>query len=287
LKKNYNYIITTGWWSTKDDIDNRTIKVGNSIIRSKEFHELWFQAIKKYTSSKKIFIIDSNSPVKPIMNEEDEVLISLLKNAGHSTNHIGKLCGVSRAHLLGMSLAMVNEVDYWVYVEQDALIYGDGIIEECIKQMKKPYMFGYGLGTPQPTQPTQQSLMIIKKEAIPKFIYNFNKIKAKDSQISPETKFAIATTPILQLISEKFFIKMEDNTKMGNFIKRVIWKLIDIFRDFDYLPIGYGRVRPINFDDKYFYFQHGDKEELDNFIKKHNQYIKIKGLNNAQTDFIK
>ena len=175
----YNYIITSGWWSTNDDkIEDRTIISGDSFIRSDEFHQIWFNAVDRYTNCKKVYIIDSNSPVKPIMDEKKEVLISLDSNAGHSTNHTGKLCGVSRAHLLGMSLAMVNEADYWVYVEQDALIYGDGIIEKCIAEMTKPYMFGYGLGTPQPVQ---QSLMIMKTEAIPQFINNFNKIRAKDS----------------------------------------------------------------------------------------------------------
>ncbi len=266
MSRKYSYIITSGWWSAGDDSkDSRKIILGDSYIRSDDFHKLWFKAVEKFADPEKIYIIDSASPLKPVLNEEKEVLISLQNNAGHSTNHTGKLCGVSRAHLLGMSMAMVNEADYWVYIEQDALIYGKGIIEECIKRMKKPYMFGYGLGTPQPVQ---QSLMIIKKEAIPKFIYSFNKIKARDSQIAPETKFAIAATPILQYLPEKFFMKMEDNTKIGNFLKRVIWKLIDMFRDFDYIPFGYGRARPINFNDSYFYFQHGENSELEKYLKK-------------------
>ena len=268
MKENNTYIITTGWWSTEDDVDDRTIKSGDSKIRSKEFHQLWYDVVQGYTSAQKIYVIDSDASVKPTLDKKDEVLISLLENAGHSTHHTGKLCGVSRAHLLGMSLAMVNEVDYWVYVEQDALIYGDGIIEKCIEQMKKSYMFGYGLGTPQPVQ---QSLMIVKKEAIPKFINNFNKIKAKDSEIAPETKFAIAASAILMCIPERIYIKMEDNTKFGNILKRIVWKLIKTFRGFDYLPVGYGRVRPIDFTDTHFYFQHGNKEELDTFIEKHNQ----------------
>ncbi len=277
----YNYIITTGWWSTNDDrMDDRTIISGDSLIRSDEFHKIWFDAVDKYTNPKKIYIIDSNSPVKPIMNKEKEVLISLDSNAGHSTNHTGKLCGVSRAHLLGMSLAMVNEVDYWVYIEQDALIYGDGIIEKCIEQMKKPYMFGYGLGTPQPVQ---QSLMIVKKEAIPQFINNFNKIKAKDSEIAPEVKFAMAASSIMMCIPERIYIKMEENTKFGNLLKRIVWKLIKTFRGFDYIPVGYGRVKPIDFSDSHFYFQHGDKEELDHFMNKYNQSDKTKGLNDAKT----
>ena len=83
------------------------------------------------------------------------------ENAGYSINHTGHLCGVVRAHLFGISYALINEVDYWVYVEQDALLYGAEIVEKCIDRMKRPYMFGSGEGTPQPTQ---HSLMIIRKD---------------------------------------------------------------------------------------------------------------------------
>lgn len=265
--KLYDYIITTGWWCTNDDaIDDRKIIQGESIIRTDEFHKIWFDAVNTYTTPQKVFIVDSDSPVKPIMNKEKETLVTLMNNAGHSTHHTGKLSGVSRAHLLGMSLVMVNEADYWVYIEQDALIYGKGIIEKCIEKMNKPYMFGYGLGTPQPVQ---QSLMIIKKEGIPKFIKNFTGIKAKDSEISPEVKFAIATSFILKCIPERIYIKMEDNTRLGNLLRRVIWKCIKTFRGFDYLPIGYGRARPIDFGNTHFYFQHGDQEELNKWLEKH------------------
>ena len=265
-KQTYDYIITTGWWCTNDDaVDERQYIRGDASIRTDEFHKIWFDAVSRYSDPKKIFIIDSASPVKPVMNEGKEVMISLMDNAGHATHHRGTLSGVSRAHLLGMSVAMANEADYWVYVEQDALIYGEGIIERCIGEMKRPYMFGYGLGTPQPVQ---QSLMIIKKEAIPKFIHNFNRIKAKDSEIAPEVKFAMATSELLMRLPEKLYIKMEDGTAAGNFLKRVVWKLIKTFRGFDYLPVGYGRRRPIDFNDEQFYFQHGDREELEVYMEK-------------------
>jgi len=257
------YIITSGWWSTKDDVDNRTIKTGDKYIRSQAFHQLWYESIAKFTSAQKVYIIDSDSPIKPILDENSEVLISLLENAGHSTHHKGKLSGVSRAHLLGMSLAMVNEVDYWVYIEQDALIYGEDIIEKCIENMRKPYMFGNGLATPQPTQ---QSFMIIKVEAIPEFIQKFSAIKARDNEISPETKFAIAVSPFLKLLPEFLF----KNIHTQSFKNKVVWKLLKLLQGFDTLPFGYGRVRPIDFDDEYFYFQHGTREELNFFMSKNN-----------------
>lgn len=255
------YIITTGWWSTKDDRDDRSVKRGDGSIRSSAFHQLWYGAIKRYTHAKKVYVIDSHAPVKPSLDEQNEVMFSLLENAGHSTSHNGKLCGVSRAHLLGMSIAMVNEVDYWVYVEQDALIYGEGIVEEAIGKMKKPYMFGAGWGTPQPMQ---QSFMIIKTSHIPQFIKHFNAIRARDNEISPETKFAIACSPVLRCLPEFLF----KNIHTKSLKNRIVWRLFRLFQGFDDLPFGYGRVRPIDFDERYFYFQHGDKEELDMYLKK-------------------
>jgi len=259
-KKKSSYVITSGWWSTEDDIDDRTIKVGDSFIRSKDFHKLWYEVIDRFTKAKKVYIVDSASPVKPILGSNEE-LVSLVENAGHSTHHTGKLCGVSRAHLLGMSLALANEVDYWVYIEQDALIYGDEIIEKAIENMTKPYMFGAGWGTPQPMQ---QSFMIIKREAIPTFIKNFIAIKARDNQISPETKFAIAVSPFLKMLPESLFYDIHAKS----FKNRVVWRLFKMFQGFDDLPFGYGRQRPLDFNDKYLYFQHGDKKELDNYIEK-------------------
>ena len=261
----YNYIITSGWWCQEDDsVVDRQFKRGHSFIRSAEFHKVWFKAVDKFTNCKKIYIIDSNSPIKPLINEEHEILVSLDSNAGHPSMHTGKISGVSRAHLLGMAFAMANEIDYWVYVEQDALIYGEGIIEKCIEKMKKPYMFGSGRGTPQPAQ---HSLMIIKKEAIPKFIKNFNQIKAKDSEISPEIKFAIATSFFLRLIPEFFYIKMNCEGRVYSYIRRFVWKLFDLFQGFDDIPFGYGRVRPIDYSQSHFYFQHGEGDELSSFMR--------------------
>ncbi len=262
----YTYIITTGWWCTDNDkIEDRLVKYGDTAIRTKDFHNLWFTAVDTYAKPKKIYIIDSNSPVKPEVHTEKEILVTLHENAGHSTQHIGKLSGVSRAHVLGMSIAMANEIDYWVYIEQDALIYGEGIIEKCIENMKKSYMFGSGEGTPQPVQ---QSLMIIKKDAIPTFIKNFNAIKAKDSEISPEMKFAIATSLPLRIVPEVVYKYMEKGTTVSKIVKRVFWPFFSIFQGFDNIPFGYGRVRPINFDSSHFYFQHGSKDELDSYFKK-------------------
>ena len=125
-------------------------------------------------------------------------------------------------------------------------------------------MFGNGFGTPQPTQ---QSFMIIKTSHISHFIKNFTAIKAKDNLISPELKFAIAVSPFLRLLPEFLFYDIHSRSIKN----KILWKLFNLFQGFDDLPFGYGRVRPLNFDDQYLYFQHGDTEELDLFLKKINR----------------
>ena len=181
-----NYIIGSGWWATSDDTPR--IKSGDDIIRSAKFHKLWYKSICKYTNPKKIFIVDSNSPIKPPLNKDDKRIefVSLDRNYGHPTTTIGRLCGWTRAILLGVSYAQLCDVDYFVYVEQDTLLYGKNIIEYAIKRMIHPYIFGKGTGTPHYIQ---QSFFIIHKSGFDKFLRGIKRIRASDKEVSPETKF--------------------------------------------------------------------------------------------------
>lgn len=261
-----NYVITTGWWCSNKNSESREMLIGDDAIRDREFHSFWHESIRKTKSTANIYIIDSASPIKPTLNK-DEHLISLEKNFGHSTRCDYKLSGVTRAHVMGMTVALLNEYEYWVYIEQDALIQGEGIIEKCIKSMKKPMAFGSGKGTPYPAQ---QSFMIIKTSHISLFLNRLLKIKASDKEISPELKFCIASSAMLSLLPE-FIYKFVDRRGMFNKAARIfVYSLIGAFRGFDHIPFGYGRSRPINFTDKQFYFQHGSAAELESFFSKNN-----------------
>jgi len=256
------YIICSGWWCAKNEEDTRSVLIGADDIRGRDFHKVWYKCINKFTNPEKILIVDSCSSIKPELDLNDGRLefVSLNVNAGHSTNHSGKLCGVSRAFMLSLEYALQCDIDYYVYVEQDGLIYGKGIIEECIKCMKNPYMFGSGEGTPQRTQ---QSLFIIKQEAILKFLNRYREIPYTDNQISPEEKFHIAACLGPVKIFSYIFIKSQSSV----IFKNIYWYISKYLKRYDELPIGYGRKRPINFADKFFYFQHGEKTELDAFFK--------------------
>lgn len=254
---NARYVIGTGWWCPGEIIQDRIRQYGDEAIRSRDFHQLWYQAISRYSNPQKILIVDSNSPLLPDINPDDDrmELVSLNYNAGHNTALNTKFCGAVRAMQLGLMYALQCDTDYFVYLEQDVLIYGAGIIEHCIRCMKTQYMFGSGAGTPQRTQ---QSLFIIRQDGILSFIKRLNEIKQDDHEIPPEEKYHLVCTRGFLGYLVYLSMKREKNL----LINKLDWHVSKVFRNYDHLPIGYGRTRPIRFNDEYFYFQHGTEEEL-------------------------
>ncbi|EGQ8705418.1 hypothetical protein MZK14_001569 [Vibrio parahaemolyticus] len=247
------YIIYSGWWCDESSrTDQRDVYLGDDTLRTSAFHDKWFQCIDTYTNPDKVLIIDSASPVKPNYEGKGIEFLSLDKNYGHSTNHTGLMCGVTRAHLMGVYYAYLCDADYCVYIEQDAVIKGDGIVEYAISKMTKPYMFGTGKGTPYATQ---QSFFVIRKDGYIPFINRMSKIKSSCNKIAPENKFAIASSRFLSLLPE-FIFKL-----------RGIGKVLRYWPSFNIVPFGYGRTRPIDFSSQYMYFQHGSNEELEQFDK--------------------
>ena len=264
------YLIASGWWSCDPKDDSREQLIGDSQLRDSEFHNIWKTCISKFTSASEIVVIDSASPLKPD-STEGETWISLRQNFGHSTNHITKFSGVSRSFMLSMMYAFCNDYDYWVYIEQDAVIYGERIIENAIEASRKNIIWGDGTGT---AQPTQQSLMIFKTSEIPRFIQEYNKIGATDSEISPEWKFLFASNNLTRLLPTKI-LKRLANPKPSQYflskkIRNVLLRFIKLFDRFETLNFGYGRIRPLNLNDEYLYFQHGDRLELEEFLRKIN-----------------
>jgi hypothetical protein len=265
----YDYVLTTGWWCDLDmDPNSRWEYFGSDKIREADFHHQWYEAIDRFTKPRKIVIVDSASPVPPPYNRSDDRIeyIRLTENAGHSTTHIGHLCGFTRGYLYGLIFALVNEVDYWVYVEQDALLYGPEIVEHCIDRMKRPYMFGAGKGTPQLTQ---QSFMIVRKDGFLQYINRLLRIRGSDHHICPENKTVIASSSWLWLLPEFFYPKTgEQKTLPGRFRRKLFGLLHKYLKGYDEIPFGYGRQRPISFEDDFFYFQHASEEELAAYQRK-------------------
>lgn len=195
------YIIGSGWWCS-DISDIRDVFYGDDEIRGKDFHELWKLSIDRFTNPEQIIIVDSNSPIKPSIRD-DITFISLNENAGHSTNHRGKFSGWMRSVLVSASYASSCDCDYYVYVEQDVLLYGNNIIERCIKEMKSSYAFGK---CNDHSNSLQQSFFIIKKDKLDTFLSNLYNIKYTDFSLPPERKFSLATSPLFKFIPKVIFV---------------------------------------------------------------------------------
>ena len=258
------YVVTSGWWCGVAR-DEKRVRYGSEQIRELSFFKLWKKSVLENSSPQKIMVLDSASDEIPDNEDLQGVeFISLLENAGHSTNHKGKFSGYMRSIIMGITYAKLCDSDYWVYVEQDVLLKGKGVIEHCIESMTKPYMFGDGKGTPQFLQ---QSLIIIHKDGFDSFLAGLSKISSYDYQISPETKFLIASSKFYQLIPEKIYRRITTGDRLGRFYFKLLKLFLPIFKNYDHLPIGYGRARPIDFQKPFYYFQHGTEEELNKYFE--------------------
>lgn len=232
----YKYVIGTGWWCDNTGVHSHTKhqKYVDTSTRKKDFFDLWYKSIMKYTNPKSIIVVDSNSPVKPNLKGKEKLqMISLDKNYGAALDGTSnkRLSGWDKGVLMAASYALMCDIDYFVYVEQDCLLYGKGIIENAIAKMgRSKVMLGSGDGTPQPIQ---QSFFIVKKEYLPKFIMADLMLK------------------------DKSFLKVSPEKRYHKHFKEVASRL----------PFGYGRKRPIDFNKKHFYAQHLRTDELEKFKK--------------------
>lgn len=257
------YVIGSGWWSA--DKSHEGAK-GDDAIRKPEFHKIWLAQIKKTSHPMKVLIVDSASPLKPPLIDDGGLIrvLSLEENLGHSMSlsNNNEYCGWTLSVLVSLVHAFATKADYYVYVEQDCLISGEGMIEHAIEYMEdnnKEYLFGRPSGTPQPLQ---QSFFILKRSIWAKFLSAYHSINKNDREISPEFKFAMAVSKIYRIIPY-FAYK-------SRYVRWLLRSLVPL----NSLPFGCGRGRPIPFSDRHFYFQHASKAELVEFMERNNEEFK-------------
>jgi hypothetical protein len=254
------YIIGTGWWcdgSGKHPRDGKRIQETCDFTRKKDFFQVWYEFVNKYTDPEKIVIVDSNSPVRPELPDDNRIeFLSLKENFGHAytANRMGVRSGWSRSILGGAFYCFLNDVDYFIYIEQDCLVHGYQWIEKCLNNMGKGrIMFGSGEGTPQKIQ---QSLVIVQKSFIPVFIEmlikGFERSRKILEKYSPEGQ------------RKGFFgkktVSIKDHTPESRWDRA-------FSKDVDYIPFGYGRARPIDFSGEHFYGQHWTRDELEKLFE--------------------
>jgi hypothetical protein len=262
-------LICTGWYSSEVPRDYETF--GDNSIRNKSFRPLWWQSVDNFIMPQHVLIVDSASPVKPddhLYTSTKFSNIELLKNPGHSQNCKTHYCGAMAAIIIGLEFALHNDVDFFIYVEQDALVYGADFVKKIKHQLlRDDLVFGAGYKHGE----VEQTIFAANKKGIRKFLSAIHNIGYTDRQISPEVKFMNAASslnlfPFIGLLSA-------DNPRL---LARASTKLfissMSIFKQYSVLPFGYGRVRPINFSDDIFYFQQGSVDEI-------SAYKKLTGFN--------
>ncbi|TRL43006.1 hypothetical protein [Rhizobium straminoryzae] len=225
-----SYSVVTGWYA---DHKIRTYATrGDEFVRSTECFDLWYRCIDAFTAPESILIVDSASPVMPVLPDDPRISVVRLKqNFGHAVQGLSYLCGWSKALLCGLMYGFTNGSDYTVLIEQGSLFYGRDIIERQIAAFPDADIIAPdGRGTPQPLQ---TGIMIFRSAIIPEFIAAYCRVASADKSLSPEVKCAIAAEGMNLVFS----------------------------------PLPYGRRRPLDFSAGHFFFRHGTTEEIRAFTR--------------------
>jgi hypothetical protein len=269
-RNNSKILIISGWYATDTPRNYKTY--GSETIRGNELRQLWLSCVEEFLSAEYILYTDSNSPIQMDSTGSTHAIqktLALDLNPGHPQSTELHYCGWCASAIMGLEYALFCDYDYVIYVEQDCLVYGEELLRILLESVEKTGIsFGSGKGTPQYMQ---QSLFILKKDYIRQFLGRLHNINAKDSEISPEDKFHLATCALLPRLGLTMIIKIENLFKSRKLrlisaaCRRIKFLLFAFTRVYSFLPINYGRSRPLNFNDKAFYFQHASSAEIDAF----------------------
>jgi hypothetical protein len=214
--------------------------IGHRAPKTPEFFGLWLHLVRRYIGPDHIVVVDSHSPLKPSPDLRNSLTwIELDQNYGHPTDIgrtiITKYCGFTRTVLLSAMYALCADADLFCYVEQDCVVYGHDMIGHALAGREPTVMIGarteggVGLRRPQALPMHQQSLMLVGRACLERFISGLMTGPETDGELSPEAKLERDCAP------------------------------------FEILGIPYGRSRPINFSTPCFYAEHLTADELTRF----------------------
>lgn len=232
-----SYIIHSGWWC---DETGRHIGAqyneSDDRIRTPRFFDVWYDCVTRFANPLQIFVADSASPLKPDLTGKHVEWVNLQQNFQHGMICVGQYGGWTRAFALGAMHAYLNDADYSVFLEQDCLIVGEGIIERAIASMGRARI-SYGATSPVRIE---QSFVIIRRDYILKFLGDFLGMKQSDRDLFTEVKF--------QRLQKR---------------ARVLRALGLPAPGFAPLPMGFGRNRPLDVTVAQFYAQQWSRAELE------------------------
>ena len=254
-------LVTTGWYASDEARTYET--AGDDLIRGANFRPLWWQSVDSFIKPRHVFIVDSASPIKPndaAWTATKFQHLELLINPGHSRNAKTHYCGWMASMIMGLEFALNNDVEMFVYVEQDVLVFGDKIIEKAKNALRrKDLVFGSGTSVD-----IQQSFVAANKKGIRRFLSALHAIDYTDKQMAPEHKFMFAASrflpsPVMRMAEFTQIAKLRRAGLIGFSL------VCALSKNYAVLPFGYGRLRPINFNDEEFYFQHGSGAEIQQY----------------------
>ena len=120
-----------------------------------------------------------------------------------STPTIG---GWERSVLQGAFQAILNDVDYYIYVEQDLLVRGKDWVERCVATLRAgKNKISYGAATEPTTtvgfgaQPLQQSLVIVSRSYLPTFVQRVLQNKVRNKHLVAVLRIFLPAVYLCQL----------------------------------------------------------------------------------------
>jgi hypothetical protein len=232
-------VVGSGWWCADSPHD---WTIGSPATRSVAFFDIWYRQVMRCFKPECIVITDSASPVKPDYRSYPAIRwIELDRNYGHAndlrTGRIRtKYSGFTRAVINGAMFALCCDADFYVYVEQDCLLKGEDFLSHAVGDATEDILMGQvtekgrGLGGSPAAPMPQQSLVIVRKAGLARFIEGIVNAPYTDGELSPEKVMHDRLAPI------------------------------------GFVRVPYGRSRPIDFEHSHFYAQHLDADELQRFL---------------------
>lgn len=234
-------VVGTGWWCAPGD--NNWL-IGSPRTKTAAFFEIWYRQVHRCLAPQSIVLTDSASPVPPPLAGKADVLhIPLDRNYGHANDiRTGRIatqfCGFTRSVIVGAMIALACDADVYVYVEQDCLLVGEDFLAAATDGVDADILLGVpteggrGLDGGAAAPMLQQSLMVVRRSALPRFIDALASAPWTDGEVSPEETMRLRLPP------------------------------------FGLLAVPYGRSRPIDPLRSHFYAQHLTDAELDEVLRR-------------------
>jgi hypothetical protein len=228
-------VVGSGWWY---DGSSAPWAIGALATRSPAFFNVWRRQVHRCLRPLRIVVTDSASPVKPDHGSDPSLVwIELDRNYGHANDlRMGwiktKYSGFTRSVMNGAMYALCCDADFYVYVEQDCLLFGDELLANAMGNATEDILLGARTengvradGAPA-ARMLQQSFMIVRRAALERFITSLLDSPWSDGEVPPEEIMEHRLAP------------------------------------FGLLRIPFGRSRPIDFGLTHFYAQHLSETEL-------------------------